>query len=666
MGSEAAADRVAQAARNGMITPMNKGLRYGLIGAGALVAVILALPFVVPMDAYRVRLETAATHATGRSLHIEGPLRLMLFPHFGLRAEQVTFANIPGGRAAAMARVGDIKLAIQFWPLLTGHLEIEQIVLDQPDIELEVDARGQSNWTFAKSKTAGTAHGSSVTLPMDTQFSGIKINDGRVAYSNAHTGVQRLLDHVNANIAITRLDQPVSMEGNLSVAGRRIDFEGRVVTVKALLSDEPSSVDISLTSDLMQLSFKGNLAPDGTVDGSAKLNTSSLRSMAQWLSWKIPPGGGLGPLSLEGHFISKGKITTLDPIKLSLDGADMRGKLSIDAQGKPTQISGALWIDHLDLNPYLQTAGHKSSAAPTRKSDPGWSKSPINLAWLKVVNADLALDIGPLRVRNLRLGHTVGHLTLKNEALTAQLASIALYGGHGRAQLAVDASGAVPRYRNALQFDHIALRSFLNDTMGVDRIEGTGSIALDAASSGVNADEVMHDLSGKGSVTVSGGRIHGVDLGAVARTIRTVLGEAATGEVAGTDFHSMGASFVINRGVLATKDFTLSGPLLQATGAGDIGLGNRTLDLRVVPKASMGGTHASSISIPFRINGSWDHVHYAPDLTGVVNGVLQNLENGRAPFKGLFGGGNKSQDQNPIKKKKKNTVDVLKNMFGIH
>ena len=637
---------------------MNKGLRYGLIGAGALVAVILALPFVVPMDAYRVRLETAAQHATGRSLHIEGPLHLMLFPHFGLRAEQVTFANMPGGRAAAMARVGDIKLAIRFLPLLSGHLEVEQIVLDQPDIELEVDAKGQSNWTFAKSRTAGAAHGSSVTLPMDTQFSGIKINDGRVAYSNVRTGVGRVLDHVNANIAITRLDRPVSMEGNLSVADRRIDFEGRVVTIKALLSDEPTAVDISLTSEPMQLSFKGNLMPDGTVDGSAKLDTSSLRSMALWLGEKIPSGGGLGPLSLEGRFTSKNKITTLDPIKLSLDGANMRGKLSIDAQGTPTEVNGALWIDHLDLNPYLQTTGHKS--APARKPDPGWSKAQINLAWLKEANADLALDIGALHLRNLHLGHTVGLLALKNAALMARLDSIALYGGTGRAQLAVDASGAVPRFHNALKFDHIALRPFLSDAMGVDRIEGTGSIGLDVASSGTNAETVMQDLSGKGSIAVAQGRIYGVDLGAVARSIRSVLGGDATGD---TDFHNMISSFVIAHGVLTTKDFNLSGPLLQMTGVGDIGIGNRTLDLRVVPKASMG---RSSISVPFRIKGSWDHIRYAPDLTGVANGVLHNLENGRAPFKGLFGGGDKSQDQNPAKKKKKNTADVLKNMFGIH
>ena len=46
-----------------------------------------------------------------------------------------------------------------------------------------------------------------------------------------------------------------------------------------------------------------------------------------------------------------------------------------------------------------------------------------------------------------------------------------------------------------------------------------------------------------------------------------------------------------------------------------------------------------------------------------MSGVLRNLENGRAPFKDLFVGGNKTQDG---PKKKKSVGDVLKNMFGIH
>ena len=101
------------------------------------------------------------------------------------------------------------------------------------------------------------------------------------------------------------------------------------------------------------------------------------------------------------------------------------------------------------------------------------------------------------------------------------------------------------------------------------------------------------------------------------------------------------------------------------TGAGDVDIGNRALDFRLVPKAQARGV---SIGIPFRVNGSWDHVHYKPDLSGIVGGVIQNLESGKAPFKGLFGTGQKKQDQGgqPKKKKKKNAGAMLKNMFGIH
>jgi AsmA protein len=126
----------------------------------------------------------------------------------------------------------------------------------------------------------------------------------------------------------------------------------------------------------------------------------------------------------------------------------------------------------------------------------------------------------------------------------------------------------------------------------------------------------------------------------------------------------MSGTFAIADGVLSNRDFRLAGPVLSMSGAGNIDIGNRELDFRLVPKASARGL---SIGIPFRVKGSWEHVHYAPDLGGVMNGVIQNLENGRAPFKGLFGGGNKTHDQgDQPKKKKKNLGDALKSMFGIH
>ena len=641
---------------------MNKTLRNALIAVAAAVAVILALPFLVPTDTYRSRIESAAAHATGRALHIDGPLRLMFFPRFGLRAEQVTFANMPGGHAAAMASVGDIKIGIHVLPLFAGRLEIDQIVLDRPVVELEVDAAGQANWTLAKRKGAGGG-GSSVTLPMDTEFSGIKISDGRVSYDNAKTGTHRAIDHVNATIALTRLDRPLSIDGNFTVSERRVDFDGKVATLKSLLSDGTTALDLSLTSAMMQVSFKGLMLPGGGTNGLFKFDTANLRGMADWLGEKLPGGGGLGAMSLESHVVSKDKVTTLSSMQLALDHQNLTGTVMLDTRGKVPAVQGVLALDHLDLNPYLQTGNKPSGRKAAPKRDTGWSREPVNVALLKELDAQLSLTTGALRLRDLRLGKTVATVSLTGGALTARLDPITLYGGTGRAELDVDVRGAVPAIRNTLRFDRVALRPFLDDTLGVGRIEGTGSLSLNVAAQGARPDAIMHSLSGKGSITAGRGRIRGVDLGQVARTIQRVLGTGATGDAAGTDYLDMSGTFVIARGVLTNNDFRLSGQVLSATGAGDIDIGNRNINFRLVPKASAKGL---SIGIPFRVKGSWDHVHYAPDLAGVVNGVLQNLESGRAPFKGMFGGGNRSQDQSGPKKKKKSVGDVLKNMFGIH
>ena len=117
----------------------------------------------------------------------------------------------------------------------------------------------------------------------------------------------------------------------------------------------------------------------------------------------------------------------------------------------------------------------------------------------------------------------------------------------------------------------------------------------------------------------------------------------------------MHGSFVVAKGVLTNQDLAIAGPVLSMTGAGEVDIGNRALDLRLVPRAQAKGV---SVGIPFRVSGSWDRVHYKPELSGIVGGMIQNLESGKAPFKGLFGNGQKKQDQggqpqNQPKKKKK-------------
>ncbi len=640
------------------IPALNKNLRTVLIAVAAVVAFVLVLPFLVPMDAYRGRIESAAEHATGRTLKIEGPMRLMIFPHLGLRAHNVTFANMPGGHASAMATAGEISLSVRILPLLTGRIALDKIVLDRPAISLEVDRQGEANWKFAKTAQAGRGESgeSSVTLPSGTEFSGIEIDDGRITYDNAKTGTHRTIEHVNASVAIERLDRPVTVKGNLTIGDGRLDFTARIATLQTLLGNGTTAVDLSATSELLQASFKGVLKPAGGVDGVFKLDTANFRAVSGRFGEELPPGGGLMDMSLESRIVSQDKVSTLSPLRVSLDNQHMTGKLTLDQRGNIPVLDGTLALDRLDLNPYLASGGNKGPSVPG-KSEPGWSKSPIGLALLKKFDGQLTLTAGSLRLRGLKLGKTTLHVSLAGGVLAARLDPIALYGGTGRAWLDVDGRGPVPLYRNVLYFGNVSLKPFLNDTLGLDSFEGIGSMNLEVTARGTSANAVMHALSGKGSISGTNGRFRGVNLGLVARTIQRVLGGNATGTVANTQFHDMGGSFVIAQGVLTNNDFRLTGPAIEMTGAGRVDIGGRTVDFRLVPKAG-------NIGVPFFVRGSWDHVHYAPDVAGVLSGVMDNLKSGRAPLKGLFGGGGTQQDNNG--KKKKSVGDALKDLFGIH
>ncbi|GAA0562568.1 AsmA family protein [Rhizomicrobium electricum] len=631
---------------------MNKILRNSLIGVGAVAILVVAAPFIIPVDTYRGRIESAAAEATGRAFKIDGPLRVTLFP-LGVRAKEVTLANVPGGRASVMVSVGDIDLSVKVLPLLTGRIALDKIVLDKPTIALEVDRAGNPNWKFGKESAGSKKKKGTLTLPSGTELSGIEVSDGRVTYDNAKTNTHRALEHVNVTVGITTADKPVTADGDMTYAGRKLTFSAYLATLQTFLGSGTTHFDIKADADLMHAAVKGIMTPDGTTTGDIKLETSNFRDLAAWYGTKLPVGG-LGKLALAARIENKDKVTTFDGLKIVLDGQTMSGRLAVDSRATVPVLDGALTVDHLDLNPYLFGGRHEPSAP----KENGWSKKPISVALIKEFNGRLALTTGALRVQGLHLGRTVLRIETQDGLLQTFLDQIALYGGGGKAELTIDARGTVPRFANTLQFSGVQLKPFLTDALGLSTIVGTGALNLDIAMAGASPNAILHSLSGKGAIRGANGRFKGVDLGAVARSVQTALG-GATSDAASTSFHDMGASFSIGNGVMTTRDFHVAGPVVQMNGQGAIDVGNRTIAMRVRPEAGLGGY---AIGVPFLITGSWDKLHYGPDVAGIVGGMMDSLKNGGSALGGLLGEGRDKNQQSG----KKNVGDQLKDMFGIH
>jgi AsmA protein len=646
---------------------MRRGLRYGLLAGTAAAALVLSLPYLIPATAYKAPIEEIVSRATGRSFTIRGPLRFTLIPAIGITAGDVALANMPHGRAPAMLTADDVRVTVAVAPLLGGRVEVSTIVLDRPVIALEVDAQGRANWTLAKARgTAGT--GEKARLRITAHFSGLKVVDGKVTYFNARTGSARAFDDVDATITLAELDQPALVDGAFTHAGQRVGVRAKVGTPQLLLQDRATALDLSVTSNLLSAAFVGTVSADGRGAGHLQIAAPSARAAATWLGAHLPDSDGLNALALESTFHGDNKTAEFTDLRLALDGATITGNLKLDATGDRAAVRGALRADRLDINPYIERPAPHIALPGPHRSD-GWSEKPVTLGLLKKLDADLTLDTGRLTVRKLTVDRAHIAVSLAGGLLKARLDPMTLYGGTGQATLEVDANGPAPTYHNTLRFEHVALGPFLTDTIGVHQIEGTGIIALDITSRGDSARAIMGGLGGSGSIDFRNGRLRGVDLGAVARTIQHLLGSGVR-ESSFTDYSELGASFTLAGGVLDNRDFHLMGPVLQAAGSGQVDIGNRTIDFRIEPKAVATIAHERlTIGVPFRITGPWRHLHYRADVESLVNGVIENLESGKAPFKGLFGPPRDAKAAAPDGKKKnkhKNLDEALKNMLGIH
>jgi AsmA protein len=77
---------------------MHKILIFGGAILGVLLVILVALPFLIPMESYRGPITDAASNATGRNVQINGDLRLTIYPELGVSVGDVSVSNTEGAR----------------------------------------------------------------------------------------------------------------------------------------------------------------------------------------------------------------------------------------------------------------------------------------------------------------------------------------------------------------------------------------------------------------------------------------------------------------------------------------------------------------------------------------------------------------------------------------
>jgi AsmA protein len=158
---------------------MSKSVKIILISTGGFIALLICigvvLIFLVDANAYKPRLQAAASEALGMEVSIVGRLGIGFFPGMLLTMDDVHVHN----RGNEIVVAEKVRLGLELLPLLRNEFRIANISLIHPRLTIELGADGRYN--FEKPQAAGA------TLPA-VALPKISLSGGTLFYADKQSG----------------------------------------------------------------------------------------------------------------------------------------------------------------------------------------------------------------------------------------------------------------------------------------------------------------------------------------------------------------------------------------------------------------------------------------------------------------------------------------------
>jgi hypothetical protein len=526
--------------------------------------------------------------------------------------------TVPAAAASALASIDanlDVAISALIWR-------------GQPIRELHFTGTLQNRDLTLRELSVGDLGGARGKLSGYLQGIGGDAPKAQVAFDMRGPELSRVLRLLAPKIASAETFGEFSLGGEVVREGGRLSLDAEVEALGGKLhaaGDTPAADTWSLTLSLDHPSF----------NRLARLASPGYR----------PAGGELGAVKLRGVLEWAPESVVVHDLRLAVDTMTLGGDFRLALAGRP-MLTASLDLGDLALDRFLpvrQTASLDDlvrpplrpgvmlaqAGAPRAAGSARWSRTPLDLSFLRLFDAEVSAGGTGLAWANWRLGEPKASLALGNGVLEIKTLSGRLFGGALSASGRVDAAGE-PKLDLQAKLAGADLRQALS-AAGTSRIEGAFDVDASLASSGASAFDLVSRLAGKASLQGHDGAINGVDLAAIDRHISQMKGlgdlaallRAATS--GSTRFSRLDGSFVVADGVARSEDLHLLAEGGEGTGMAIVDFPNWTLQSRTDIRLT-GVEGAPPLGIQLR--GSLDQPDLAIDLSALTKALGSGGEGG--------------------------------------
>jgi uncharacterized protein involved in outer membrane biogenesis len=615
-----------------MSIPFPRWLKIALLAAaGVFVAAVIGLAVLVhtiDLGKYAKLATDEVKAATGRELRIRGKLDVKLFPRLALVAEDVSFANAPWGSRPDMARAKRVEGSVALLPLLRKQVEITRLVLVEPDVLLETDAKGVGNWVFkpaaaAKPAASGDSggaefdlHGAAIDRGQFTWRNGARKEALRLAIQRLRLERRTLGNALNVDLAAAFRDQPFTIKGSMGLI-RGLVAKDSAWPVDVAFATAGATAHVKGTAD-----FSAKLP---TLDGDVKAEVKDVAGLAKLSG---------GPLALPVPFklVARAQASRdeylVEPMRASFGKSSIEGRVAIKTSGARPFATASVKSQLVDLAS-LGARNGKPDAGGKGGNGRLFSDAPFPLDALRSFDGALDAAIDRLVLPSgLPVDKIQVKAALKDGRLHIQPLQALLGGGTVAGRATLDAPRARPATL-AINVDGkgISAEKLAAATGHAGAITGGSTdVALNLAGPGDSLARFMGGANGEVRFVMGQARTSGaaLDFGGDVLTKVADLANPSRRTDKYTEVGCAVARLPVRDGIAtAERTIAVESTRVNMVAAGTINLRNETLDLALRPNVKEGlGIGAASLAELVRVTGTLSNPSVGIDTLGSARAAL--------------------------------------------
>jgi AsmA protein len=617
-------------------------MKWIVRSATALVVLIIITIFLAPSliskDMVRKKLVQQIEQNTGRKLEIDGAVNVQFLPFPKVEATNVSLSGPAEFADRPFISIKSLEVNVALLPLISKEIVITKLHLNGADVNLEVNAQGEDNWSFTPKskpgrKQATTANlGGRAALP-NIMFGDVHLSNSTIAYRDLRTSKVHELKQVNLSLDAENIHEPVSINADAILRDKKITLSSQLGSLVDLYENRGTDFSLLIANDVVNVDYKGRVEAM-TFKGNLSVDSNSLTELFGWLEPAKQSAAIDQKLALN---LSSKVDCTLDScffknLNMTLDAVKVSGEASFNLSGRKPEFNLDLSADALDLNPFLpkHQAGTQQSfsiissahAAPAKS----WSSDPIDLSVFDRFNATINIKTGSFVVQSIKTGLATLRAKVENGRFSADIIDAVFYGGKATISANVDSRAMTVSKR--VELSAVQAEPFMSDVLQEKRLSGTLNSKAAFFTRGGSESEMVANLQGQGSVKFTDGAIRGINLADMVRNIQSAFKQVDTAPQK-TDFAELGGTFTIANGILKNNDLAMKAPLMRLSGDGQINLPARTINYRLKPQIvetiqGQGGKEKEGIMVPVIVEGSLDNPSFRPDLASAAQDALRD------------------------------------------